>query len=184
MKIKLILLTLLTCLTFNSFSQINRFSFRNDSVYLDSITNIGYLLVVPNVALPQLDYCLVLNFKTKKSSYEILGKYILDEYIKYNKSITNIYYSYRYNDKSITVYLTEKEVIYITSKYLKEAGNKKLLSKSLTLGGGIIASIIPLYPVTAFVGGGLILTGYIIDVISDFKLRKSGQILEEYTYTR
>jgi hypothetical protein len=140
-------------------------------------------LVVPNLA-NNPNY-LVLNFKTRKSSYKILGQYILDEYMKYNKSITNLEYSYRYTDKSITtVYLTEKEVIYITSKYLKEAGNKRLLSKSLTLGGGIIASIIPLYPESAFVGGGLILTGYIIDVISDFKLRKSGQVLEEYTYTK
>jgi hypothetical protein len=91
MKIKLILLTLLTCLTFNSFSQINRFSFRNDSVYLDSTTNIGYLLVVPNLA-NNPNY-LVLNFKTRKSSYKILGQYILDEYMKYNKSITNLEYS-------------------------------------------------------------------------------------------
>jgi hypothetical protein len=131
MKVKLILLTLLTCLTFNSFSQINRFGFKNDSVYLDS-TNIGYLSTNSDYVYPYL----VLNFKTKKYLYPILGQYILNEYMRYNKSITNIKYGYRYTDKSITLHLTKKEIIYIASRNLKESKDIKLLA----LGGGIILS--------------------------------------------
>lgn len=130
MKVKLILL-LLTCLTFNSFSQINRFGFKNDSVYLDS-TNIGYLSTNSDYVYPYL----VLNFKTKKYLYPILGQYILNEYMRYNKSITNIKYGYRHTDKSITLHLTKKEIIYIASRNLKESKDIKLLA----LGGGIILS--------------------------------------------
>ena len=130
MKVKLILL-LLTCLTFNSFSQINRFGFKNDSVYLDS-TNIGYLSTNSDYVYPYL----VLNFKTKKYLYPILGQYILNEYMRYNKSITNIKYGYRHTDKSITLHLTKKEIICIASRNLKESKDIKLLA----LGGGIILS--------------------------------------------
>lgn len=137
MKIKLILLTLLTCLTLNSFSKINRFTFRNDSVYLDSTTNIGYLST--NTLGTEYVYhvpYLVLNFKTKKYLYPIIGQYVLNQYMKYNKSITNIKYKYRHTDKSITIYLTKKEIIYMVSKNLKESKDIKILA----LGGGIILS--------------------------------------------
>jgi hypothetical protein len=56
--------------------------------------------------------------------------------MRYNKSITNIKYGYRHTDKSITLHLTKKEIIYIASRNLKESKDIKLLA----LGGGIILS--------------------------------------------